>query len=766
MFDASTPVPTPEPLVDLALGKTATQSSTNSGTASLAVDGNIDGNYYNGSVTYTNYEYHAWWEVDLGAQAYISNIEVWNRTDCCSERLSNYYVLVPDDPFTSQDLDTTLNQSGVSNFYQGGQAGSPTTIAINRTGRYVRVQLGNSTTSLQINEVEVWGTWGAAPTATPTRTPTPSQTPTPTRTATPTRTPTGSPSPVISPTPVTGLSQTVITYDYDPLYRLTAADYSNGDYYHYAYDAVGNRLTQEKSILGLLTTNTYIPDDANRLASVNGVNYTWDANGNLLNDGVNTYTYNSANRLKTMTGPSAVANYGYNGLGDRLQEIVNGQTTTFAMDYNTGLTQVLNDGTNNYIYGNGRIAQVNTSTDYFLGDALGSVRQLTNNSGAVTYASAYDPYGVTAQTHGASQTAYGFTGEYSSNDLVYLRARYYAPSMGRFLTRDTWGGNPNVPISYNRWAYTHSNPVNLADPSGHDPWWCEEVNKTTQEKQDCINAWMDAQVQGHKPQFYLSAYTQENWDADHSLYLNHQIGPCTACHLGKEMDWKEEGFIPSNNQYNTFRDTTSSAAMTLVCISSPYTMMGCAALAVIIDKNPTTGKAFQSNDDKAAFVIIGSAPAIFELGGLSCSQSISAGGINSSQLRGSSILNDELSINKMIPVSRDEMSFSVLKDLADGPEVALLRHKTTGQYYLVRYSSAGFADQVDFMLPEPAANYRLIAHTHPGNFAGAWPSNLDVAQLLKHQQYSSIIVSESGSVIRFTRTPLMEWEVGKIPEVP
>ncbi len=260
------------------------------------------------------------------------------------------------------------------------------------------------------------------------------------------------------------------------LYRLTAADYSNGDYYHYTYDAVGDRLTQEKSILGLLTTDTYVPDDANRLNTVNGVTYTWDNNGNLLSDGIKTYTYDSANRLKAVSGQQLAISYGYNGLGDRLQEIVNGQTTTFMMDYNTGLTQVLNDGTNTYIYGNGRIAQVNTGTEYFLGDALGSVRQLTNSNGAVTYASAYDPYGVTAQTYGSSQTAYGYAGEYTSNNMVYLRSRYYSPGMGRFLTRDTWGGDTNSPMSFNRWIYVEGNPVNLTDPSGKFPEYCQAMS--------------------------------------------------------------------------------------------------------------------------------------------------------------------------------------------------------------------------------------------------------------------------------------------------
>ena len=185
-----------------------------------------------------------------------------------------------------------------------------------------------------------------------------------------------------------------ITYGYDPLYRLTGSNYSNGDYYHYGYDAVGNRLTQETFISGLPTTTSYLYDDANRLTTVNGVTYIWDNNGNLLSDGGNTYTYDFANHLKTFTNATTSASYAYNGLGDRLRETVNGVTTTFTMDMNIGLTQALSDGANTYIYGVGRIAQINTGTEYFLGDALGSVRQLTDASGTITYARAYDPYGV------------------------------------------------------------------------------------------------------------------------------------------------------------------------------------------------------------------------------------------------------------------------------------------------------------------------------------------------------------------------------------
>ena len=68
--------------------------------------------------------------------------------------------------------------------------------------------------------------------------------------------------------------------------------------------------------------------------------------------------------------------------------------THFTLDLNTGLIQVLADGTNTYLYGTARIGQFTASDSaYFLGDALGSVRQLVDGSGAVTMIKNYEPYG-------------------------------------------------------------------------------------------------------------------------------------------------------------------------------------------------------------------------------------------------------------------------------------------------------------------------------------------------------------------------------------
>jgi RHS repeat-associated protein len=88
---------------------------------------------------------------------------------------------------------------------------------------------------------------------------------------------------------------------------------------------------------------------------------------------------------------------------------------------------------------------------------------MTDQTGAITFAQTYDPYGVVTTTSGSSQTEYGFTGEQygDSTQLVYLRARYYNPADGGFLTKDPSRAESNL------YLYTMGNPVNHVDPSGY-----------------------------------------------------------------------------------------------------------------------------------------------------------------------------------------------------------------------------------------------------------------------------------------------------------
>jgi YD repeat-containing protein len=221
--------------------------------------------------------------------------------------------------------------------------------------------------------------------------------------------------------PSTVADQDVLTtFTYNALNRLTSATQSNSISHSYTYDPVGNQLTETACIGGACGTTGYTYDNANRLKFVNGLVYTWDNNGNLTNDSAITYTSDAANRLKTVTQGANSYSYVYNGTGDRLQQTVNGATTTYTLDLAAGLTQVLGDGTYTYLYGHERILQNSTAKgkEYFLNDALGSMRQLSDSLAFVKLTQDYEPYGKVSSSSGTGSTAYGFAGEWADNSAV------------------------------------------------------------------------------------------------------------------------------------------------------------------------------------------------------------------------------------------------------------------------------------------------------------------------------------------------------------
>ena len=155
---------------DLALGMPVGQSSTDfGGVAERAVDGNRDGQFSIGSTTQTlaaTATSAPWWQVDLGSSQPLTGVALWTRADCCQERLANVSVFVSDTPFTSTDLAATGRQAGVSTLRFYGIVSAGTELALNRTGRYVRVQTaGLEGSPLSLTEVEVYGSPGAPPPA-------------------------------------------------------------------------------------------------------------------------------------------------------------------------------------------------------------------------------------------------------------------------------------------------------------------------------------------------------------------------------------------------------------------------------------------------------------------------------------------------------------------------------------------------------------------------------------------------------------------------
>jgi len=134
---------------------TVTQSTTtNNGVPERAIDGDTNGNWGNGSVTHTDTEQSPWLEIDLGSSQLISHIKIYNRTDCCKDRLSDFYVLVSENPFDSQDLQTTIDQAGVLSIYYENFPDPVFDAIVNQSGQYIRIQLAGENV-LSLAEVEV-----------------------------------------------------------------------------------------------------------------------------------------------------------------------------------------------------------------------------------------------------------------------------------------------------------------------------------------------------------------------------------------------------------------------------------------------------------------------------------------------------------------------------------------------------------------------------------------------------------------------------------
>jgi RHS repeat-associated protein len=99
---------------------------------------------------------------------------------------------------------------------------------------------------------------------------------------------------------------------------------------------------------------------------------------------------------------------------------------------------------------------------------LGSTRALTDGSGTVTATYAYDAFGALRASTGTGATEFRFAGQQDDAALgyQYLRARYYDPSTGRFISKDPFGGVATSPQTLQSYAYVRNNPINLVDPSG------------------------------------------------------------------------------------------------------------------------------------------------------------------------------------------------------------------------------------------------------------------------------------------------------------
>jgi RHS repeat-associated protein len=245
-----------------------------------------------------------------------------------------------------------------------------------------------------------------------------------------------------NPTAITDTSGTHL-YRYDDLDRLVGVQHDSAPAETVSYDAAGNRT-------GSAADPAWQYDAAGRLVAAQEVAFEYDRNGNLIRktaaSGTTTYTWDAENRLARVETPDGgVVACKYDPFGRRIEKNVNGAVTTWLYDGNAIVLEMDSSGRMTARYTHGHAAdwplmlERDGQTWFYHADTLGSVVALTHSSGDVVRSYAYDPWGRPKSVEETGPAnPFLFAGrEYDpETGLYYMRARYYDPAIGRFLSAD------------------------------------------------------------------------------------------------------------------------------------------------------------------------------------------------------------------------------------------------------------------------------------------------------------------------------------------
>jgi RHS repeat-associated protein len=263
-------------------------------------------------------------------------------------------------------------------------------------------------------------------------------------------------------------------FTYDDLYRLVEARTDSGDSWIYRYDDAGN-ITHKSDVGDYRYGELGAP--ATCLTSAGAQTFTYSPLGEMVDTPWGQQTFDAMGRLRQITGPGGdgevTFRYDYSGVrvavtsgnGSPVIDILT-PDPLFSVD--NGVL-VLNYYDGQVMAGREPEGGAMTFQHY---DHQGSRVLATDSAGHVVESIRYDPYGKVLEHTGTTSSPAGYTGGVPDtwSGLLYLNARYYHPSLGRFVSPDVVVQNVLSPISWNSYQYCGDNPVTFVDPSGRGFW--------------------------------------------------------------------------------------------------------------------------------------------------------------------------------------------------------------------------------------------------------------------------------------------------------
>ncbi len=284
-----------------------------------------------------------------------------------------------------------------------------------------------------------------------------------------------------------------LTQGYDNQYRISSIVTGSILNMSFGYDPNGNIVSILDTVNPpggelLETPGTYSYQQAtNKLTHIEAtppIDYGYDANGNITSANNRTFIYDLSNQLiRVEDNGTTVAEYVYNGMGQRIKKNAQGSVRIF--HYNQ-LGYLISETTEagqiivEYIYlGNKLLALIQGEQVYYYHcDHLGTPQVLTDDSGTVSWKATYTPFGQAQVVIETVTNPFRLVGQYSDQEtgLHYNYFRYYDPKAGRYMIPDPIGLEGGI----NLFAYTENNPVNKIDRLGLNP--CNS---------DCTQGWFD-----------------------------------------------------------------------------------------------------------------------------------------------------------------------------------------------------------------------------------------------------------------------------------